>query len=275
MSHYDRCGFAARDGRRIYWECFGTCGPVVLFEVGLGYKPGTQHEGFHRLRAALAPHGRVLLYDRAGMGRSDLAPEPLTIDDYVDDLRAVLRGAALPPPYLLVGGSIGSLIVLRFGARYGAEVGGIVLVDGAHPDQWRRMRRLLPLPSPDEPPSLTRFRDVDLAEGLVVGQNEERMNLPGSVRQFAGITLGALPLTVLTAGVAEWEPGFPPDAALAIEREWLQMQRELAALSQRSSHRIIGDSGHCMHDDRPDVVIDAVLEQMQALATGRPEATAL
>ena len=267
MNSGGQCGFVARNGRQLYWECFGTRGPVIVFEIGLGYKAGTQHEGFYPLRDALIPHARVLLYDRAGMGRSDPAPALLTIDEYVDDLHALLHDAALPPPYLLVGGSLGSLMVLRYGARFGNEVGGIVLVDGSHPNQWRRMLRLLPPPSPGEPPSLTTFRDVDLAEGLVARQNEERMDLPASVAQFAGISLGTIPLTVLTAGAPEWEADFPADVALGIEREWLQMQRELAALSGRSSHRIIKDSGHCMHDDRPDVIVAAVLEQVRALAT--------
>lgn len=252
-------------GRRLYVDCCGDHGPTVVIEVGLGFKPGTEHVGWFRIRDALLPHARVCVYDRAGQGRSDVPPGPLTIEEYAADLHALLHAAQLPPPYILVGSSIGGLIVWLFGAHYPREVGGIVLVDAAHPAQWNRMLALLPPPTSDEQPALAAFREDEVVAVFDPAKNDERMDLPASVSQFQGTTLDALPLVVLTAGKAEWDADFPVRVAAKLDHDWMQLQQALAALSTNGTQLVVGDSGHCMHDERPDVVVQAILQLIRQL----------
>lgn len=226
----------------------------------MGYKPGTEHQGWFSIRDSLAERARVCLYDRAGYGRSDAFPEAPTIADYAADLHALLHTAHLPPPYVLVGGSIGGLIVLMFGHLYPDEVKGIVMVDAAHPEQWERMAALLPPDHLAEDKAVRAFYEDDIAAVVDPSRNDEGMDLPASIPRLRTATLGDLPLVVLTAGKSEWDEGFPEAVAVDIEREWLVMQKELATLSTRGVHRVVGDSGHCMHDERPDEVIAAVDE---------------
>jgi len=56
-----------------------------------------------------------------------------------DDLYALLSGAAIAPPYVLVGHSIGGIVARRFYARYPGLTAGIVLVDSSHEDQERHL----------------------------------------------------------------------------------------------------------------------------------------
>jgi pimeloyl-ACP methyl ester carboxylesterase len=187
----------------------------------------------------------------------------MTFSEYAHDLHTLLHAAGLPPPYILVGGSIGGPIVWQFGAHYPSEVGGIVMVDAAHPNQWERMRALLPPPSPDEPAALSAFRSSEIEANLDPQRNDEGMDLGNSVSQFEGVRLGDIPLIVLTAGQDEWEPGFPPDLAATLEQDWMEMQKEIAALSTNSTHMIVAGSGHCIHDDKPGVLIDVILQLVE------------
>jgi pimeloyl-ACP methyl ester carboxylesterase len=56
-----------------------------------------------------------------------------------DDLYVLVRAAGIPPPYVLVGHSIGGVIARRFYVRYPGLVAGMALVESSHEDQGRRI----------------------------------------------------------------------------------------------------------------------------------------
>ena len=134
-------GFYLVDGRRIYAEQHGIRRdgqPVIVIEVG-STQAGTKDRGWWPVRDAVARKAQVLFYDRAGLGESDPAQLPRTIADFTKDLRALLQAAQIDPPYLLVGGSFGGLIVTHYAALYPGEVAGIVLGTVRNTDSgaWR------------------------------------------------------------------------------------------------------------------------------------------
>src|SRR4029079_17451033 len=92
----------------------------------------------------VAQFTRVCRYDRANRGQSDSAPKPRSAQDAVNDLHAVLITAKVPAPYVLVGHSLGGIIVRLYAHQYPGEVAGLVLVDPAHEDQFARMSPLFP-----------------------------------------------------------------------------------------------------------------------------------
>lgn len=73
---------------------------------------------------------------------------------------------------------------------------------------------------------------------------------------------GDLPVVVLTRGVSPYAtPGKSPSALnKAMEDENAAIQKETAALSTRGKQRVVPGAGHVVHADKPDAVIDAVLE---------------
>lgn len=110
----------------------GRGGPTILLEAGLMSTVLSWSE----LQRSLAASFRVVSYDRAGLGWSDLGPMPRTADRIVDELHTLLQRAAIPPPYVLVGHSFGGLTMPLFAARFPGEVAGMVLVDPVAPAEW-------------------------------------------------------------------------------------------------------------------------------------------
>jgi len=110
----------------------GRGSPTILLEAGLMSTVLSWTE----LQRALAESFRVVSYDRAGLGWSDLGPMPRTADRIVDELHALLERAAIPPPYVLVGHSFGGLTMPLFAARFPGEVAGMVLIDPVAPAEW-------------------------------------------------------------------------------------------------------------------------------------------
>ena len=75
-----------------------------------------------------------VLYDRLGLGWSDAANLPRSGTQVTDDLRELLRAAAVPGPHVLVGHSLGGLHARLHAKRFPEEVAGLVLLDPTHED---------------------------------------------------------------------------------------------------------------------------------------------
>lgn len=118
-------------GRTINLYCSGKVSPTIVFEAG-GNEPGY---AWMSLQAKLANFTRACWYDRAGVGWSDPPQLPRTSATVISDLHEVLSRAGVPPPYVLVGESIGGEYARVYTSRYPHDVAGLVLVDSSHPDQ--------------------------------------------------------------------------------------------------------------------------------------------
>ena len=77
---------------------------------------------------------RSLAYDRAGLGHSEPGPRPRDGRAVVADLAALLREAGERDPVVLVGHSMGGLMVRLFAITHPDRVLGVVLVDAVTPD---------------------------------------------------------------------------------------------------------------------------------------------
>ncbi|TAJ68532.1 MAG: alpha/beta fold hydrolase [Phenylobacterium sp.] len=83
----------------------------------------------------LAARGlRSLAYDRAGLGHSDAGPEPRDGRAINDDLEALLGALGEIGPIVLVGHSMGGLMVRLFALERERPLAGLVLVDAVTPD---------------------------------------------------------------------------------------------------------------------------------------------
>ena len=77
---------------------------------------------------------RSLAYDRAGLGHSDPGPAPRDGRAIVADLAALLRELDEPGPYVLVGHSMGGLMVRLYALTHPDQIVGVVMVDAVTPD---------------------------------------------------------------------------------------------------------------------------------------------
>lgn len=118
-------------GRTLNLYCSGEGSPTVILETG-GNEPGYS---WAPVEPRIASFTRACWYDRAGVGWSDPPSSPRTSASVVGDLHELLQHAGVPPPYILVGSSIGGEYARIYTAHYPSEVAGLVLVDSTHPDQ--------------------------------------------------------------------------------------------------------------------------------------------
>jgi pimeloyl-ACP methyl ester carboxylesterase len=220
-------------GRRLYIRSVGSGGPTVILEPGLG-------ESARAMARWIAPDvartTTVVVYDRAGHGRSDA--EPAAGADAARDLHVLLERAHVPGPYVLAGHSLGGMFALSYADRYPAEVGGIVLLDSMHPHQHNAFAGMDPLLA--LVPTLARTGLANLlfdrkdgdptAQGRQVVRDVEEM--PAELNRAAKLTsLGNKPLIVVSAGTGSL-PG------------WAAQQNDLATLSTDSVHRTIPGATH-------------------------------
>jgi pimeloyl-ACP methyl ester carboxylesterase len=291
---------AARDRRR-----FPAPGRLVdvgglrlhLLEAGKGTPavvviPAISEGGLTwvRVQRELADEMRVVLYDRAGTGWSDPPPRGRrTFDDPAAELHALLESAGIAPPVVLVAHSLGGIIARRFAARYPGAVAGMVLVDSSHEGQAGRhgidgwpygranyyrmalswQARPLGLFRLGAAAGLARELDADARQVVppdhagpwraVMLSTRIRRTVTRELLMMARLNtapspLGTIPLTVITAG----DP--PPG--------WVPMQQELAALSADSTRITAKGSGHYVHLDDPELVIQAIRDLMRRVAPG-------
>jgi pimeloyl-ACP methyl ester carboxylesterase len=125
-------------GHRLHLQVAGERGsfPTTILEAGIG----SFSSNWAWVRDELARDGRVVTYDRAGLGWSDRGSASLDAGTAAGQLHAALRAADVGPPYLLAGHSYGGLVIRMFADKYRDEVVGMVLVDSSHPDQWVHIR---------------------------------------------------------------------------------------------------------------------------------------
>jgi pimeloyl-ACP methyl ester carboxylesterase len=233
-------------GRSLFLDCAGT-GPVtVVLEAGLGEDSGT----WSQLRPAIGPGARVCAYDRANRGESDPGATPRTASDVVDDLAALLDAADIQEPLVLVGHSFGGLAVRLYAARHPGDIAGIVLID--------------PTPTTfveDECDILGQAGCAAVTAQLVPDGNPERIDWAASVAELTDAgKLPDVPVVVLTAtrhGQGEIRP--------EEEAVWRRRQEELVG-SLPQGRLVVVDSGHFIHLDEPEAVLEVIRLMLEALS---------
>jgi pimeloyl-ACP methyl ester carboxylesterase len=284
------------EGRRLHSLVQGQGGPAVVFDAPVG----SSSFGWALVQPEVAKLTRTLAYDRAGYGWSDRGPRPRSSGQMVAELHELLRRSQVPPPYVLVGASLGGINIRLFALRYPAEVVGIVLVDPAHEDQFTQspsakpqtmalrifqlasrlgiMRlagmpvdiagmNVLP-PDPQRTATAIGYRtsavDAIFAETAAIDQSFAEVR---RARVSAGkAPLGHLPLIVLTH---EGETPLVGEEA-AQYAIWVALHRSLATESSQGRQVVVPKSGHFIAVDQPDRVIDAIREVLERARKASP-----
>lgn len=122
-----------------YWRV-GRGAPVVLI-----HGVGLDATMWQAQVEALAEHYDVIAYDMLGHGESALPTEDATLDDYADQLLALLDELDLPAA-TVVGFSMGGLVARAFALRYPSRLNAMVVLSSVFDrnDQQRAgaLRRL-------------------------------------------------------------------------------------------------------------------------------------
>jgi pimeloyl-ACP methyl ester carboxylesterase len=277
------------DGLHIH--CTGEGTPAVVLEAGIA----ASSVSWALVQRGIAPHARVCAYDRRGLAWSAPCATPRTVDGYLADLRTVIHQTGAPA--VLVGHSFGGLLVRLYAERHPEDVAGLVLVDPALTAEWAEpaparltmLRRGVALSRRGR--WLARSGFVRLALTLLQagaapaaklfarasgqGANPVTQRLVGEIRKLPpelwpviqshwcrpeSFSAMAEHLESLPA-VAFQAAHLPPPAVPAIVISGSHLTQE-----QMTEHRALGRhivaerSGHWVHLDRPDIIVEAVLE---------------
>jgi len=280
-------------GYSLHINCVGQGNPTVVLDAGMGLFSAQ----WVRVQREVSGTTRVCAYDRAGMGWSEMGPEPRDARQISSELHTLLSKADIEGPYVLVGHSLGGLSMLTYANRYPDEVAGVALVDSSteldqfshrpeaqdnnEPQKQRsavvpplvrfglslparlgvvRLLSMLVPASPELPPQQREQIDALAPSTRQVTTYAGEFLAPTQARRLGSPgSLGNKPLAVVTAG--ESEPS------------WLELQDELATLSSNSIHRFVKGATHeSLLYDRSDsqATSAAIVEVVAAVRNDRP-----
>lgn len=286
-------------GRTLNIYCSGAGQPAVILERGAPwwfYNPKAAFEngaprpgyGWVWIQRELAKATTACWYDRAGSGWSDLGPYPRDSASQARDLHALLQGARVPAPYVLVAESSAAMDARVYASFYPADLAGLVFVNGVHPDLFvdtrpgsRRLARLpgfighsqdamaqvfnqiglyrlgLPnRPAPAPPPKGMTSSEWNTIWRLTQS-SKARSALIQDIASWAQSTveartagsLGDRPLIVLSAENT--------DVASEHPSVWMELQADLARLSARGKQEVLNVSKGELIYQAPDVIVEA------------------
>jgi pimeloyl-ACP methyl ester carboxylesterase len=258
-------------------------GPTVVLTSGLA----CAWSDWDAVVPRLAPHCRIVRFDRPGLGLSAPDPQPPTLHRETERIRAVAEAVAAPGPYVVVAHSYAAFHAEAFARLHPGSTAGIVLVDAStEPDARPRpapalriaaaraaggVFRATGLSRPAGPAlralavrAMTRYgRDPGDPEWRRRGYASGRFLTAAFTENTTYLDQAAellrlrtrapfpdVPLRVLAAA------GIREPARLRGRRR--DRQRDLAAMSPRGRCEVVGDAGHLLMIDRPDAVADAV-----------------
>lgn len=236
-------------GESIEHVCAGT-GPASVVLVN---GAGGPIEGWFKVFGPLTEFSKAFAYNRPGVGGSTEPSVPQCGSHMVGSLRSLLRVAGVTPPYVLVGHSLGGLIVNLYARRHPSEVGAVVLLEATSPSDpadlakhenriQRSIRRAIEWISPSNP-------------------NAETRHVPTTVSELrAAPAFPAVPLFVITGGKSAMAWATSPKALAARAKN----QQALTSLPPGSRHVIAHRSGHFPQFTESDVVVATVRAAVDA-----------
>ena len=269
----------------LHINCVGQGSPTVVLDSGWGDFSAP----WVRVQQEVSSATRVCAYDRAGMGWSEMGPEPRDAKQITSELQTLLKGDGIEGPYVLVGHSLGGISMQTYAHRYPDQVAGVVLVDSSFDTHQFSQRpqaqdhrsavvpplvrfgislparlgiiRLLSMLDPASPelPQKQRAQIDALAPSTRQWTTEILEFVAPTQTRILG-SLGNKPLAVVTAP-KEAEPG------------WLKHQDKLATLSSNSIHRVVKGATHTsLVYDRSDsqATSAAIVEVVAAVRNDRP-----
>jgi pimeloyl-ACP methyl ester carboxylesterase len=281
-------------GYSLHINCVGQGSPTVILEAGSGLFSAQ----WVRVQRQVSDTTRVCAYDRAGMGWSEMGPDPRDAKQITSELHTLLGKAGIEGPYVLVGHSFGGMYMQTYAARYPDEVAGVGLVDSStDPDQFSQRPEAQDSNEPQKQTSSVSSQLVRLGVSLPARlgivrllsnldpappelpqqQRAQTDALTPSTREFTTFVLELLaPTQTLRLGT----PGSLGNKPLAVltapkqaEPGWLKHQDKLATLSSNSIHRVVKGATHesLLYEKRDaQATSAAIVEVVAAVRNDRP-----
>jgi pimeloyl-ACP methyl ester carboxylesterase len=226
----------------MFLECTGQSrpAPTVILATGRGIG---NYQGWALVQSRVAKFARVCSYDPLGAGGSDHTPGSHPVSEVVENMHDLFHSARIPRPFILVGISLGGVLIRQYQERYPSEVAGFVFVDSAHEEmEWR---------------------DAAISTSFdPAWSNAEYLHDNGLLPQNQHLAWhDDVPMIVLERmelPPCSAFPGLAQSQCDQINRAWHGFQVDLSRRSKYGQLRSVTESGHLMEQQRPDAVSQAV-----------------
>ncbi|UTE70870.1 alpha/beta hydrolase [Rossellomorea marisflavi] len=264
-------------------------GPPVIILTGMNSPIWEWHAVVH----ALSVQHRVILFHRPGLGKSELGEAIRRTGALTEELAELLPLLSVHEPVVLIGHSYGGLCAQHFARSYPLMIKALLLVDSTSVNLHRLDALMLPVMDADDDAAWletcriysekTSEELMDLiAPGCVPGLptllNEKLQDFQWNPVMYAamysevtwwkedamimknGPGFPQIPLTVIARDkeyVIRQEDGLPEWEKRIFETLWEKLMYEQSELTDDSRFIIAEESGHAVHLDRPDVVVEA------------------
>ena len=229
-----------RYGKRIAYVKEGVGTPAIILESG--FDAGM--ESWAGIIDSLSRHSMVYAYDRPGYGKSNKKDAPRSVKEIARQLHSNLVARDIPPPYVLVGYSGGSLISNMFARLYPQEVAGVLMIEPTHPDLYDYMK----------------VNEAVLYEVMFdyIGQGQRRYEfdiIKNVSKEFKDAPpFPDVPLTILMAG------RHSTLTSEALKNKTLEFHEDLKNMSPRGKRFLVDSSGRWIHRNNPELVEQYVYE---------------
>jgi pimeloyl-ACP methyl ester carboxylesterase len=273
---------------KMHVNCVGQGNPTVILDAA----GGNSSASWGLVQPEISRSTRVCAYDRAGMGWSERGPTPRDLKQHASELRALLSGAGIDAPYVLVGHSYGARVALVYAKMYPRDVVGMALIDPGKLDDDARfppenrsdleaeehtialarwlapfgvVRLFLPGAEYDDLPMENQGADraFNVTTKFFRTLSDQYDVLPQTyIQQREVADLGSMPLVVVSATL-------PDDAT---RRVWTEMNGELTKLSTRGVHRVVPGATHSqlLYKRQPALTtFDAIRQVVEAADQSR------
>src|SRR5882724_1821928 len=117
-------------GYRLHLYCTGRGKQTVVLSPG----GGDFSFDWYLVQQKVSAFARVCSYDRADSAWSDPGPQPRTMRQEAYEFYTALQQTKERGPYILVGHSLGGLVMRVFAEQHPDATGAMVLVDATSPD---------------------------------------------------------------------------------------------------------------------------------------------
>jgi pimeloyl-ACP methyl ester carboxylesterase len=233
---------------RLYYETYGSGSPTVIFENG----SGSDLTDWKDVAPEIAKTNRVILYDRAGLGRSDFGTCPRDAHQRVAEFNTLLTALTVDQPFVLVSHSIGCILSRYYQHLYPRNVLGMIQVDPGHESMLTRAGTAFA--------AALRAGIIAFSKNLPPGVAAEALGAMDTYTEVEAASLesvGNIPFTVI---VSTQTMGFVTDEALNEigNRASRELQKELVGQSPQGKLVTAEGSGHTVQLEQPQLVIDEI-----------------
>lgn len=238
----------------------GSGPQTVIFEAGFA----SDLSVWRKVAPEIAKKMQIVLYSRAGTGKSLARPQALTIEQSNAELEQLLLSKDIKPPYILVGHSYGGFLIRYFASRHPEQIAGLVFVDPADEGLEVALKEInAARVIQDQHALVAQIPPKWQADLKLIQQILDKGKLPEMGK------LPDVPAVLLTSVRVREGSDFFQETPAAVK---LKRERHQAFFSQFSNgaHVVTANSGHTIQMQEPELVI-AAIEQVQSAATKAAE----